>query len=221
MLKTLAIKELRESVGLLALAALGMTWTITRLMGSNLLGGLLGSVYGDELNFFAFLNDDFFQMACIFVGGLAIGLGLKQSAWEHGKGTYFFLFHRPIPRWQVLVAKLAVGLFLIVALLSISIGWYGWRASIPGKKPVPFDWGMTIDSWLLGLTLPLLYFGAFLSGMRPGNWFGTRLFPLAAATLWTFLCSMLPYWWLTVPMSILGYLYLLISIYYYTETRDY
>lgn len=40
---------------------------------------------------------------------------------------------------------------------------------------------MTIGSWCIWILLPVVYLGAFLSGLRPGLWRGTRLLPLFAA----------------------------------------
>ncbi|MCA9230665.1 MAG: hypothetical protein KDA57_08435 [Planctomycetales bacterium] len=220
MIRALAIKELRESAGLLALAALGMAWTIARLVGYSFLGSWTG-YYGYGEDFFAFLNDDFTTKASIFVGGLAIGLGLKQTAWEHGRCTFYFLLHRPIERWQVVATKLAVGLTLMLGILVVAIVWYGWWAATPGKRSVPFEWTMASSAWMLMLTMPLVYFGAFLSGMRPGQWFGTRLAPLAGAIMWATFCNAVPFWWLTAALAILGYVCVLTAILYYSQSRDY
>jgi len=220
MLKALAIKELRESAGLTVLAILGMVWTVSELIGYSFTGSLFGyNDYGSD--YFAFLNDAFTTRATIFVGGLGIALGLKQSAWEHGRSTFYFLLHRPIKRWQVVGIKLLVGLALMWGVLAESILWYGWWASVPGKRAVPFEWSMALGAWKLALTLPLVYLGAFLSGMRPGQWFGTRLVPLVAAILFAGLASMIPLWWLTLPVMLVGYGCALTAISYHTQTRDY
>ena len=42
--------------------------------------------------------------------------------------------------------------------------------------------------------MPLLYFGAFLSGIRPARWFGTRLLPLVAAGALAMLLPELRWW---------------------------
>ena len=41
---------------------------------------------------------------------------------------------------------------------------------------------MTIPVWLTWLAVGLVYLGAFLSGIRPAAWWGTRLMPLAGAS---------------------------------------
>jgi len=220
MIRALAIKELRESAGLAALAALGMAWAVSQFIGYSFIGVLFG-YYGYGQGVFAFLNDGFSTMAIIFVGGLAVALGLKQTAWEHGRSTFYFLLHRPIERWQVVATKLVVGFLLLLVILATAIVWYGTWVSSPGKRAVPFEWSMSLNAWKLALTLPLVYLGAFLSGMRPGKWFGTRLIPLAAAAVLALLAGTLPLWWLSLPAMLIGYVCVLTSIAYYTQTRDY
>src|SRR5437867_2133155 len=56
-----------------------------------------------------------------------------------------------------------------------------WWAVTPGHHPSPFLWSMTDQTFRLILATPLLYLGAFLSGLRPARWWGTRLLPLACA----------------------------------------
>lgn len=219
MIKALAIKELRESAGLVALAALGMVWALAGLMGVHPLRYLSGYVAPDQA--IAFVTDRFATWASIFVGGLAVALGLKQSAWERGRDTYYFLLWRPVSRRVVFGTKIIVGVFLVVALLAVAIGIYGWWASIPGKKPAPFEWSMTVGAWKQVLLLPLIYLGAFLSGLRPGRWFGTRLIPLAGVFVWVFFASSVPYTWLFIPMLVLGYFGVLVAISYFAETSDF
>jgi hypothetical protein len=63
--------------------------------------------------------------------------------------------------------------------------------------------------------------GAFLSGIRPARWFGTRLMPLAAAGFATFLIVMSPWWWLTAAALAFCASILVVSIFYYAQQRDY
>lgn len=219
MLKQLAIKELRESLGLAALAVLGMTWAVSRLMGFSILSSWTGSMPSQDA--LAFINDGFTSFAAMFVGGVAIALGLKQSAWEHGRGTYHFLLHRPISRRSIIGTKLVVGTLLIISILAGSILLYGRWVSIPGNRAAPFEWSMSMQAWKQAVVLPIVYLGAFLSGMRPGLWFGTRLVPLAGAILWAMFANLMPAWWLFLPIVLLGYVCLLAAIAYYTETRDF
>jgi hypothetical protein len=93
----------------------------------------------------------------------------------------------------------------------------------PGNNAAPFDWGMTGDSWKLAFRLPLLFLGGFLSVIRPGHWFGTRVVPLVGAMGWFTLVSVISpfFWWLYWPLLCAGYMGWLIAIDYYFEHRDY
>jgi hypothetical protein len=152
---------------------------------------------------------------------LAVLLGFKQSAWELQHNTFYFLLHRPMSRRLVFAIKLTVGTLLIFSMLAVAIVIYGSWAAVPGHLSAPFEWSMTLDSWMLTAMLPLVYLGSFLSGIRPGRWFGTRLFPLVAACLLVFFVGMLPFSWLQIPLLVAGYAFWLIAIDYYTQTRDY
>jgi ABC-type transport system involved in multi-copper enzyme maturation permease subunit len=219
MIKALAIKELRESWGLAVLAALGMLWVVLSGMGRNPLQVLIGNQF--DTHHIAFIGDDFYGWSWAFLGMLAILLGFKQSAWEVHHNTFYFLFHRPISRRQVLAVKLAIGVLLIAIILTTAILVYGAWAAVPGNLSAPFDWSMTWDSWLLLAVLPLVYLAAFLSGIRPGRWFGTRLAPLAAMIVVLAIVVNVTFWWLRWPVMILSYVLVLISIDYFTQTRDY
>jgi ABC-type transport system involved in multi-copper enzyme maturation permease subunit len=219
MIKALAIKELRESWGLAALAALGMLWVVLSGMGRNPLQMLVGQQF--DTHHIAFITDDFYGWSWTVLGILAVLLGFKQSAWEVHHNTFYYLFARPISRRQVLALKLGIGVLLIAALLSVAILVYGAWASTPGNLSAPFEWSMTWDSWQLLAVLPLVYLAAFFSGIRPGRWFGTRLAPLAAVILILTILVNVPFWWLFWPVLIIGYTMVLTSIDYYTQTRDY
>lgn len=220
MLKALVIKELRESLGIVAVAALGMAWLVACCMGKNPLLGIISFSYSDS--HIAFISDSFYGMSVLVVGGLAVALGLKQSAWEVHHNTFYYLFHRPISRRAVLATKLIVGAMLVFGLLALAILVYAIWAGVPGHLPAPFQWSMTKDAWILALTMPLLYLGGFLSGIRPGRWFGSRLFPLAATLMMlTVILTISEYWWLRLPVLVVSYVGCLVAIDYYTETRDY
>ena len=124
----------------------------------------------------------------LVIGGLAIALGLKQSAWEVGEGTYYFLLHRPATRRFIFGTKLAVGAGFVLIVGGLLVLLYAMWAATPGNVATPFYWSMTGPRWQLWLCMPLLYLGAFLSGIRPARWFGTRLMPLVAAAAGAFVC---------------------------------
>jgi len=82
-------------------------------------------------------------------------------------------------------------MFLIV--MAVPILLHAWRAATPGNYASPFYWSMTAYMWHLWLSLVVLYLGSFLSGIRPGRWFGTRLLPLVSASFIVFLLQGLPW----------------------------
>jgi hypothetical protein len=185
MLKALMLKELRETawigmVGLLAHLAFVAScagyavlpfWTRGDIGGIPFLGGS-----GSFLTAFGFVSV-----------ALAATLGLRQTAFESRGGTWLFLLHRPASMRQVLAAKLAVGagLYLVCGLIAI-LSYAAW-AAMPGHHASPFYWWMTADAWWAWGIIVIVYLGAFLAGIRPARWFGTRLLPLAAGGLLTIL----------------------------------
>jgi hypothetical protein len=161
----------------------------------------------------------FYLWLCI--GGLAIALGMRQTAWELGQGTYYFLLHRPVSRYRVFISKLAVGLISVLVSSLVLITIYAWWAATPGHVAAPFDWSMTFPAWQNWIALPLLYLGAFLSGIRPGKWFGSRLLPLAAAILVAMLATSVPWIWLTLAIVLAASALFVVGIIYYVRRRDY
>ena len=114
-------------------------------------------------------------------GALAVSLGFKQSAWELWHSSYYFLLHRPASRTRIFGTKLAVGIGAGWVLTAAIVLLFGAWAATPGNSAAPFFWSMTGTAWRIWFALPVLYLGAFLSGIRPGRWFGSRLIPLVTA----------------------------------------
>jgi hypothetical protein len=67
----------------------------------------------------------------------------------------------------------------------------------------------------------LVYLGAFLSGIRPARWFGTRLVPLVAAAGCVLFVWLSAWWWLWAISLALCAGLIIVSILYYAEMRDY
>jgi len=68
----------------------------------------------------------------------------------------------------------------------------------------------------------LFYFGAFLSGLRPARWFGTRVLPLIAVALPVSLLLTMPWPWLLGLPVLLGlYAALISNICYVGRMREY
>jgi hypothetical protein len=168
MMRVIAIKELRETIGFAALALAVLVLFVLQLIEQGL-----------RSTHIPFMNDGYFPMVGVVCWGLAVVLGLRQSAWERVRGTYPFLLHRPAPRRAMLAAKMITGLVLVELVALVPIVWYAIWASLPNRHISPFEWWMAEPAWSFWIALPVAYLGAFLSGIRPARWFGTRLLPLA------------------------------------------
>lgn len=216
MWKALAIKELRESAGIVVLAVLGAIYLLGELTATPVVPW-----QGNRLYSYPFVADGLTNDFWMLCGALAIALGFRQTAWELGQGSYFFLLHRPIERSRIFSTKLLIGGGLVLAFSAGFILIYALWAATPGHVPAPFDWRMTLAPWAGWAALPLLYIGAFLSGIRPGKWFGSRLIPLAAAIGFTALAEYSPWLWGTVCISLIGIGFGLVSIFYYVQARDF
>ncbi len=129
-------------------------------------------------------HNDSFLVPFVFVSiALAAALGLRQTVFESRGGTWLFLLHRPASMRRVLASKLAVGggLYLVCGLIPI-LSYAVW-AALPGHHASPFFWWLTASAWFAWAVIAVAYLVAFLSGIRPVRWFGTRLLPLAAGGL--------------------------------------
>jgi hypothetical protein len=93
-----------------------------------------------------------------------------------------------------LAVKLAVGGGLYLACGALTILGYALWAAAPGRHASPFEWWMTAWAWKAWAVIGLLYLAAFLSGMRPARWFGTRLLPLFAAAVAALVLGEVPLW---------------------------
>jgi len=171
-LMPIAVKELRETVGMAAIAAIVAFCFVT----VGMVGVFPWSTSFDYV--LPFVTESSHLSTVAF--GLAIGLGLKQSAWESYTGTYLFLLHRPIERRLIMAVKIAVGLFVYGITMSIPLLVLALWAATPGTHASPFFWSMTVPAWQGLLTGALLYLGSFLSGLGQGRWYGSRLLPLAS-----------------------------------------
>ncbi len=217
MLKALAIKELRESAGLVALAVLASVFMLAELTGMPLLPWSNGQPVA-----YPFVNDGgLYFYLWLIAGGLGVLLGLKQSAWELWQGSYYFLLHRPTGRKQVFGTKLAIGGGLLLTITAAAILIYALWAAAPGHHASPFFWSMTGAAWQFWFATPLVYLGAFFSGIRPGRWYGSRLAPLAAGIALAMLVAFVPWWWLGVVIGIVATVAYLAAIFLYVESRDY
>src|SRR5262245_229111 len=201
MIKALAIKELRETWGIAAVAVALYLALVSNLIGMGWFSWM--PLMRDGPFEVPFVGTTFLTaFTCVSVP-LALALGFRQSAWEGVQGTYLFLLHRPVSRRVIFGTKLVTGLVLLLGCAAVPILLYAWWAATPGHHPSPFEWSMTGPSWRLWSALPLLYLGAFHSGLRPARWVGTRLLPLVACGLGVVVVVFVPWWWLGLPMAVL------------------
>src|SRR5262249_18113237 len=127
MMRALAIKEFRETVGLAALALVLQLHFLVSAMGVTLFPFLF---FRSNTNAIPFIGSDASSMLLGVGMLLAVVLGFRQSAWESMRNTYHFLLHRPIDRRDVMFVKLAVGLGVFLAATGGPILLYAWWASL-------------------------------------------------------------------------------------------
>jgi ABC-type transport system involved in multi-copper enzyme maturation permease subunit len=160
----------------------------------------------------------------LIVGGAAgIVFGFWQTVGESTRGTYHFLFHRPIRRETILLTKLGVGVALVLLLTGVPILGYALWAATPGTHASPFSWAMTTGVWQLWMQLPVFYFAAYLSGLRPAAWLGSRAIPLASAMplmLLLVLAGLISPW-LQLAGALAIEAWLVYAIFYVLSTRDF
>jgi hypothetical protein len=178
MLSALTLKELRETAGIAALGLAALLLVALTPMRLSPLPAIFAPVRGGEI---PFLSDSFLFQFVLAAGGLAIALGFCQAVRDFAGNAQHFLLHRPISRQQIYVAKLAVGLAIYFTLTGLSVLLFALWAATPGTHASPFAWSMTLPAWTAWLAISAVYLGAFLSGLRPAAWLGTRLAPLAGA----------------------------------------
>lgn len=218
MWKALVWKELRETSGIAAAGVVAYLWFATSAMGIQLLPFSLFT----RPRQIPFLDDTILVAWGMISAALAVGLAARQSVGESWGGTFHFLLHRPLAREYLLGLKMLVGSGVTLLLGALALGAYAWWAATPGTHASPFEWTMTYPYWHAWISMPLLYLGAFLSGIRPAHWFGTRLLPLAAAAAVAALIQVLPYWSLVgLPAVALTCAVLVGSSLHVARTRDY
>jgi len=214
-------KELRETawIALVGLAAhLGF---VANCAGYGILPFRLSAV-GAARTAIPFLEGSFLTSFSIVSAALAVALGLRQTAAESGRGTWLFLLQRPASLKRALAAKLAVGLGLYLVCGLTAILSYAFWAMLPGRHASPFLWWMTSDAWRAWGQISVVYLGAFLAGIRPAHWFGTRLLPLAAGGVLAVLLIFPLFWPLAGTAVLLLVAACLVDLIHFTaQTRDF
>jgi hypothetical protein len=183
MLKTLVWKESRELLPLVAFALLLQSYFVAAPANLQYLLMLSPVRLVEPPQVIPFVSDAVSSALFAVAGMFAVAVGLWQTMWESSRGTFQFLLHRPARRGAIFGAKLATGITVCLLVVCLPLVFYALWAATPGKHASPFHWSMTSWAWELCLLLPLVYLGAFLSGLRPARLCGSRFFPLAASLL--------------------------------------
>jgi hypothetical protein len=219
MFRAMVWKELRDIRGILAIALMAQFYLVTAAVNARL--SLLAGVGTLIL---PFSSGGFSGWFSFISGATAIALGLRQTLGESTGGTYLFLFHRPASRRWLIGVKLTVGAAAYFASSVVSIGAYSLWCATPGHLASPFLWIMTVPTWAAWFGLSILYFGAFLTGIRRGRWFLTRLLPLLAAGVFTGVTMtvfLVCHEWLSLILMLVVEAAIITAIQLVARTRDY
>lgn len=174
MWKALVLKELREVALIAGLGLVALFYFLALAIGCNLPNWSTTQI--SDVPFVR--NDPFTGKMGVVLFCLAVALALSQSYLESLRGTWLWLLHRPISRTRLVAVKLLVGTTVYLLCAAPPILCYAWWAATPGAHAGPFEWSMTAGAWRTCVLMLAIYSGAFLSGVYPGRWFGTRLLPL-------------------------------------------
>lgn len=216
--RQIAFKELREVGWIAALALVVQLYYVVGQMGLSLLP--MASYSRDPV--IPFIGGNYTRSFVIVAVGLAIALGFAQTSGESIRGTWLFLLHRPTAWWTIVGTKLLTGAVLYFAAGAIPVLVYALWAATPGTSASPFFWSMTLDVWRAILSIFPLYLAAFLSGLRPARWFGSRLLPLAGVGFLLAILQAVPWWWaLGLTLTVLIAAWTLFNILHAVRARDY
>ena len=177
MFRAMVVKEWRETRGIALLGLAAYAYLLAAILIPQF---PFGTSHRNVITV-PFVRDIFVVWFVIISVVMAIALGLRQTLGESIRGTYPFLLHRPASRRWLIGVKLCFGMALYLICGAAPILVYGVWAATPGTHASPFEWSMTATTLAFWFSMTLLYLGAFLSGIRPGRWYGSRLLPLVAA----------------------------------------
>lgn len=225
MWKALAFKEARENLWLGAAGLAILLFVVANQIGwdDSLPSSYGFPSFGTASGQIPFVADDFAIGVAAVAALLAVALGFHQTLGETLHGTYLLLFHLPVSRRRLVWVKLAAGLTVYAACTVPPVLLFAVWAATPGTHASPFAWSMTWPVWRILLSMTMLYLAAFLCGLRPARWFGSRLLPLVVAALPTFILleAPLPWWWLQVLITFVVDGIFLICIQHVVRMRDF
>ena len=115
--------------------------------------------------------------------GLGLVLGVRQFWIPHFTRTWPFLLHRSVSRKTILAAKLiAASIAFVISIGPVWIGLY-WYACRPEVFAIPPTFRVFIKGWIFIMLGLVAYLGTALSGLSTANWYTTKIFGLAFATV--------------------------------------
>jgi hypothetical protein len=208
MTTALLYKEFRETLPIAAVGLACLLLVALEAMGYSPLPNWFGGRFIGTIPFLG-NNDRFSSYFHMMAGGLALALGFWHALGDFWGEAHLFLLHRPVQRRSIYATKLLVGVVAYLLCAATPILLYGMWAATPGTHASPFEWSMTLPVWGAWFGMLTIYLGAFLSGLRPGAWVGTRLAPLAAAA--GVLAVSTAMWWLSGSLAIAVYIVVLVA----------
>ena len=217
MLKSLVWKETRE-LAPMAVLVVGLQWGIAfamRLWDRGL------SVRGPEV--IPFIDGRFEYLVLVVAGLGAAMIGFRQASRESSRGTYLFLLHRPARRETLFGIKMVCGAAAVLLVGGLPLVLRALWAATPGTHASPFQWWMTLWTWVLLLQVPLFYLAGFLCGLRPGRWWASKALPIAAAIgAYVVLQGTGLYWpWGVLALCLLFEAALVVTILHVATTQDF
>ncbi len=170
----------------------------------------------------ALIHRDLFQSFWVVPLGFAVLLGLLQTISDSIQGTWGNLLHLPQGRRWVISTKLLAGSAAYLACSGLFVLGCVLLALSRQTENQPLQWWMVhplVQFILLGM---LLYLGAFLSGLRPARWYGSRLLPLCGCGMLAWGLILIAEWWIYGLLSLLVICGLLVVlILHLGESRDF
>lgn len=185
----LILKELRSLTRVIALALLADGWILSELTGqTRWVRGTMEVQAG-----FALAQTEWLIWFGFLLASIASVLGFSMSLDDGLRGTWAFALFRPVSRRAYIGAKLLVGgvMTLVLALLPV-VAYSIWGAQ-PGNLGAPFHWSQLQPAIEACGWSVVIFFGAFLSGIRPAKWWWSRLWPLVTTVtlgMWVWLGSL-------------------------------
>lgn len=232
MWSALAYKEIRECLPIAAIAlavclylVAGNTgWeagTVASMIESLVqIGGV--HIYHTPPDGIPFVDWGFGAQLNLVLALFAMALGFRQSVGESLHGTYPLLLHLPVPRTRLLLAKLSLGLAVYLVCGAVPLAVYSAWAATPGTHASPFYWSMTVPAWTAWFGMSVLYLAAFLSGLRPARWYGSRLAPLLAGALPLLVAMEATWsWWWSILVVVVSGAIFVIGIQQAARDRDF